>query len=167
MAVVASAAKSFFSAWEEFNDVRADSPLPDFNQSRDQQLPANNQSALHTFFTAYEKFNLPSQHTSHESLSSLASSTNSSCSDFSELIAQDASFQVKLYHALERLAMGVQRPSRLPFAPRSAPTDTNQQRELSFEELGMMKKILIAFHTFVNPPTGNNEDENNPFPKFC
>ena len=79
------------------------------------------------------------------------------------MIAQDASFQAKVYHALERLATGVQRPSRLPFAP----TETNQHRELSFEELGMMKKLLIAFHTFVNPPTDYNDDEKNPFPKFC
>ena len=157
-----SAAKSFFSAWEEFNDVRADSPLP---ESRDQKIPTNNHSSLQSFFSAYEKFNYPSRHTSHESLSSLASSANSSCSDFSELLAQDATFQAKLYHALQRVAAGVQRPSRLPFAP----TGTKPQSELSFEELGMMKKLLMAFHTFVNPPSteNENEDESNPFPKFC
>ena len=141
--------------------MHIDTSISEFN--REQKLPPNEESALQTLFTAYEKFNNPSHHTSHESLSSLSSSTNSSCSDFSELITQDASFQAKLYHALQRVATRVQLPSRLPFAPREA----MQPSELSFEDLGMLKKILVAFDTFVNPPTDGSEDGDVSFPRVC
>lgn len=161
MAVVQSMARNFFSAWEEFNDVRADSPTPDWVDNHDQKLP--DRSALQNLFAAYEKFNLPSHHTSHESLPSLASSTNSSCSDFNDLISRDASFQAKVFHALQRVTIGNQRPSRLPFAP----TEPHQQNQLSFEELSMMKKLLVAFQEFVNPQSDQNDPDNNAFPKFC
>lgn len=162
MAVVQSMARNFFSAWEEFNDVRADSPAPDWVDTHDQKLP--DKSTLQNLFAVYEKFNLPSHHTSHDSLSSLASSTNSSCSDFNDLLSQDASFQAKLFHALQRVTTGTQRPSRLPFAPR----EPHQQCQLSFEKLGMARKILVAFHEFVNPQSDQSDSENsNTFPKFC
>ena len=65
--------------------------------------------------------------------------------------------------------------SRLPLAPRDPP-----EPELTFEQLSLMRKLILAFQEFVNPNLTHDDSSSdlasqassqghsaNPFPKFC
>ena len=175
-------AKHIFNAFEEFN-------LPSNESSNELQLSTdsfqqeqrniittttNTDSALLKLFKAYEKFNLPGV-ASTESLSSLASlSTNSSSSNLEDSIMppSDASIPTKLFHAIEKFTLTPQGHSRLPGAPTAAPVACST---LTFEQLNILQKILIALEDFIHPAHEHDQDTDisssngdiGDFPKFC
>ena len=157
-------AQNFFHAFQEFN-----APLELYSEvnsadEQNQTKKPKDKSSIRNLFNACEKFNMP-QIASTDSLASCTTSTsistNSSCSNFDELLFdENASFPTKVYNAFEKFTRVLnpdQFRSRLPGAG-AAPT-----APLTFEQLGVLQKILLAFEEFVDP----HLEENDQFPKFC